>query len=380
MKIIERIQYVFKKILFKFVDFELFFYRAKEGAQKKLLIIRIDLIGDFIIFSPMLSYYRKLYSDHLIILLVNKINEELAERFDNVDKIIPFDRVKFTNNVFYYRNLLLKIKRENFNIAIYPTYSREPIGDYLIKISEAKQRIGFDGDLSNLSARQKEKNNKYYTKLTKINNNITSEIEKNRKFLEVLDIKVDDCVPSLIPFTDDEQKAIHVLLENNIDSEAKFAVICPGAGDIRRMWPLGKYYQLINWLKKEKKSEIVVCGSENERYLVEQIKENINFPVADIVGRTPLLTLAAILKRAYIYVGNDTGPAHLAASVGIPTVCIIGGGHPGRFFPWGDLSKNKIVYYQMACFGCDWICKYDIAKCVQNISVDQVINTINQII
>jgi len=380
-KIILKIKYFFKKILFSLIDLELFFHKGLEHTSRKLFLIRIDAIGDFILFSPMLKYYRKLYSSHLITLLVNKINQELAERFDNFDKIIFFDRKKFDHNIFYRRELLLKIKKANFDIAIYPAYSRESKGDYLIKISGAKQRIGLDGDLSSIAPKQKEKNNKYYTKLIKLPSNVISEIEKNKKIVELLGGLVNNnYVPFFRPSISDQERANQFLLKHNISKDDKFAIICPGAGDVRRIWPLNKFSRLINWLGREKKFKVIICGSPEEKNLADKIKQYTDLPIIDIVGQTDLLSLAAILEKAVLYVGNDNGVTHLAVAIGTPTVCLVGGGHPARFFPWGDLTKNKIVYYKMPCFGCDWHCKYDSAKCVQNISVKQVISKINKLI
>jgi ADP-heptose:LPS heptosyltransferase len=379
-KIVVKIKYIFRIILFKLIDFELFFYKAKKSGQKKLLIIRIDSIGDFVIFSPMLKYYKKLYFDYSITLLVNKVDKELAERFDDCEKIIYFDRKKFNDNIFYRRELLLAIKKQGWDIAIYPAYSREPMGDCLIKISGAKQRIGFDGDLSNISAGQKGKSEGHYTKLIKINSNIIPETEKNRKFTEALGVKVDNDIPLFIPSESDNREAERILLKNNIGDNVKFVVVHPGAGDVGRMWPLDKYCQLIEWLKGEKKLEIIICGSESERYLAERIRQKIDFPIVDIVGKTSLPVLASIFKKSYLFVGNDTGPTHLAVAVGASTVCLIGGGHPGRYFPLENSDRNKFVYHMMPCFGCKWFCKYDVAKCVQDITLLQVLEAVKQII
>lgn len=379
IKIFQKIKYLLNWLLFRLIDLELLFHRTQTSAEKKLLIIRIDAIGDFVIFSPMLKYYRELYLDHSITLLVNKVNQDLAQRFNHVDEVLTFERKKFISNVFYRRRLLLNIKKAVFNVTIYPVYSREPAGDCLVMASSAAERIGFDGDLTNISEKLKRRNDKYYTRLIKISADVVSELQKNKSFIELLGIKAADHVPSLEPSRDDETIAAEILIKAGIKADTRFAVVCLGAGSGQRIWPMENFAQVISWLRREKNVESVICGSPSEKYLVEKLKMIDEKPVCDIVGQTNLTTLAAILKKAAIYIGADTGPCHLAAAVGTSTACIVGGGHPNRFFPWGELTKNKIITYPLPCFGCLWICQYDHAKCVSAITAQQVIATIKEI-
>jgi len=366
----QKIKYALKKILFKLVELAIIFHKKPINIQKKLLLIRIDAIGDFIIFSPMLKYYKKLYPNYPITLLVNKVNKELAERYFT-DEIITFDRKKFNKNIIYRYKLLLNIRKENFDIAIYPTYSKEPWGDYLIKISDAKEKIGFDGEGKVVN----KNNNKYYTRLVKPIPNIITEPERNKEFMEALGAKVDDCIPSFTPSLKDKKKATEILLKHGL-IDSKFVVICLGARLESKVWALKKYSKIIDWLKKEKNIESVICGSENEKHLSEKIKVDFS----NIIGETTLPVLGAILEKSVLYIGGETGIVHLASAVGTPTVCIMGGGHFNRFFPYGNLNKNKVAYHKMPCFNCNWKCKYNSIKCIENITAKQVIDQINKII
>jgi len=52
----------------------------------------------------------------------------------------------------------------------------------------------------------------------------------------------------------------------------------------------------------------------------------------------------------------------------------MGGGHFGRFHPYGDLSRNRVVCKRMDCYGCNWRCRYPAARCMEEIEVDDVWN------
>ena len=77
---------------------------------------------------------------------------------------------------------------------------------------------------------------------------------------------------------------------------------------------------------------------------------------------------------------------HIAISLGIPTVTILGGGHFERFMPYGDYEKNEFVYKKMDCFKCNWKCIFNLnvndkPPCIKNIKLKQVVKVIkNQIL
>ena len=103
----------------------------------------------------------------------------------------------------------------------------------------------------------------------------------------------------------------------------------------------------------------------------------------DLVGRTTLGELAEVLRSASVVLTNETSAVHIAAAVGAPVVCILGGGHYGRFAPYelevtDDNQKLPIIVAEtMPCYGCDWKCKYprkngEAVKCIRDISVEKV--------
>ncbi len=85
-------------------------------------------------------------------------------------------------------------------------------------------------------------------------------------------------------------------------------------------------------------------------------------PTAYIAAYPP-----SLLRRARLYFGGETGPLQLALAVGTPVVCLLGGGRFGRLFPAGDPRRNRAVHLGMDCFGCNWRCRYDSIRCIQEI-------------
>ena len=88
--------------------------------------------------------------------------------------------------------------------------------------------------------------------------------------------------------------------------------------------------------------------------------------------------LAALSSLAKVYVGNDTGPMHIAAAVGIPVVGIFGGGTWPRFLPQASLAAS--VAGEMPCFGCGWSCLFADAPCLRLVGVDDVTEAVDSVL
>ena len=105
-------------------------------------------------------------------------------------------------------------------------------------------------------------------------------------------------------------------------------------------------------------------------------------PLLNWVGRTSLPGLAAVLAHAELLVGNETSAIHVAAAVGTPAVCILGGGHYGRFMPYLVEQRDGrplpvAAVHRMGCFGCDWRCVYHPPReapvpCIEQLTVEDV--------
>ena len=109
--------------------------------------------------------------------------------------------------------------------------------------------------------------------------------------------------------------------------------------------------------------------------------DKCNVPLQNFSGQTELSDLAGLLSQSQLNISNDSGGTHISAASGKPKVCILGGGHFGRFVPYlectGQTNKLEVVFHQMPCNGRNWECIYPLKKnepapCITNISVDAV--------
>ena len=344
--------------------------------SQTLLLIRTDEIGDFVLFTPMLKHLRAIYRDYKISLVVNEQFLNLAETCPYVDEVIPCKVKRYRWNFLYRLNFIRHLRARAFDAAIYPLYSREPLGDEILYCSGAAERIGFDGNFSSKARCSKTQNNRYYTRLIGSRHTMGTELERNQGFVEHLfggKISESDFAPELWLTQEDRSFVSGLLEEAGLDSSRDLIVILfPGASWSGKIWPPNNYARLADQLVERYGARMVICGGPRDIPVTSAVAAQMKGDPTVLAGRTTLRQLAALLEVCALYVGNDTGPLHVAVTIGIPTLCIMGGGQFGRFYPYGDLDKHRMVFKEMPCYHCDWHCMYETTRCIQEISLDAV--------
>ena len=145
-----------------------------------------------------------------------------------------------------------------------------------------------------------------------------------------------------------------------------YVVMVPGARWETKKWP-SEYFAKLARMFIDDGLYVVLAGSKDDVRQGEIIKELANFPkeIIDVIGKTSLRELAALIKESCFYVSGDTGPLHIATALKKPLVAIYGPTRPERTGPYGN--KDAIVLVAPAeCAGClkkqcsNWICMHKV--------------------
>jgi ADP-heptose:LPS heptosyltransferase len=108
----------------------------------------------------------------------------------------------------------------------------------------------------------------------------------------------------------------------------------PGANWPPKIWPDARFVELIARLR-DRFDGVALLGSTADRRRTAAIASGAALPCVDLAGATSLREAAAVLARAQVFVGNDSGLGHIAAAAGTPTLTLFGPGEPERYRPWG---------------------------------------------
>ena len=319
----------------------LFHFRFFPRQKNTLLILKLDAIGDYILFRNYLQSISQseLYKNHHIVLCGSEIYKDIAEHFDNefVDEFIWINhKVKF--NFWYCLRLYIRVQKMGFETVLNPVFSSDNWADLLVRITNAKVRIGFEGDLTNSNWKEKQKNRNCYTQLIANETEHLFEFYRNRQFFsKVLEV---ECKMPIRPEL--------IVSKGLVRQDA--IVICPGSGQPHKIWPAEKFTALILRLGQEFKPEkIFICGGNGDKatgaLIASQLKGNLPY-LTDLTGKTTLVELTERIATARLVICNDSSAFHIAVALNVPVVCISNGENYGRFSPYpAALSANSKVVY-----------------------------------
>lgn len=159
----------------------------------------------------------------------------------------------------------------------------------------------------------------------------------------------------------------------------EYAVIAPGAGAARRQWPAERFREIVRRLEEITDMRILIIGSRSELSIGEAIAQGFGTRARCIAGQLTLPQLVGLLSRARIFVGNDSGPGHIAGGLGVPTVSLnaypIDGpaGHhqsPARNRPPGP--RVEVLQPQKLLSPCQEECGASEVHCLGQIQVAEV--------
>jgi ADP-heptose:LPS heptosyltransferase len=136
-----------------------------------------------------------------------------------------------------------------------------------------------------------------------------------------------------------EQKAARSFWE----SQAKHIVVHVSAGDPLKAWPISAFAQVCDTLT-DHGYEVVLVGTQNETKRVQGVADLCIRPVRSMAGKTTLRELAALITYADLFIGNDSGPGHLAITQGIPAILLWSETNtPEEWGPWGKQGKTTVI-------------------------------------
>jgi ADP-heptose:LPS heptosyltransferase len=144
-------------------------------------------------------------------------------------------------------------------------------------------------------------------------------------------------------------------LARRLDKLAGGPLICvhPTAGNAMKQWPVEYFASVLDRLVEADGAQIILIGAPGEEPVAEELLGGVRHPeaVISLVGKLPLAELPALLARASLFLGNDSGPKHIAAGLGVPTVGIHSGTVDVR--EWGPIGPNAVaVAREMVCSPC----------------------------
>jgi len=330
----------------------------------KILIRGPNWVGDAVLAIPAIKAVREHFSTADITLLVRPWVAGLFTSAPFIDKVWSEDK---PSSLADWTRITRDIRLRHFDLAILLPNSFESA--LMIFLGGVRHRIGYATDarrwmLTNAVAPGEgpRHQTQYYLDLVKI-------------------FSAGIVAPSVeIQATSEERASARRLLsDEGVPREAKFLVLNPGAayGSAKR-WHVDRFAAVADSLAYELQLHVALIGSQHERPIAEQIRNRMTAPAAILTGRTSLETLIGVLAESCLMITNDSGPMHIAAALGVPTVAVFGSTDERVTGPCGP--RTRIVKNPVECSPCllrD--CPID-HRCMNGVTVDDVCNAARNLI
>lgn len=328
MKFLKRISIKFLKYL-QFIPYSIIdlfaINKQKESSAEDILIIKLDEIGDYILFRNLLPHIHKLKKqrDNKIVLCGNIVWKELSETIDIdfIDEFIWIEKGKFNFNLIYRYKILKKINSQHFSLVLNFSHSRKYfLDDNIVKASNSYHKYGTYSDLANMYSWQKKISDKFY-KIIIDTSSVRFEFLKNKIFVEnILNKEINLSRPFIAYKSNSFLKV-----------SQKYVIISLGARFKHKRWNEKKFASVAAYLSKN--YSIVLAGSKKDQNYLSSFKSVFdNF--INFVGKTSLLDLINLVANSELVISNDTGIVHIAGALDVKTVVIHNGTHYGRFLPY----------------------------------------------
>lgn len=329
---------------------------------KRILVIKMSALGDIIHALPSLYALRQLYPDAHISWLVEPQFADIlpGEPYIN-EKIIFYknDLKKKTlkQKLSYLRQLRKDLHKHKFDLVI--DLQGLMKSSLIALLSGCNNRIGYC-DMREGSF--------LFTKSIYGKNSSGHVVQRYLDVVRYLGANIDEVKFPLPDFSLEEEKMKHMLLDAGIIDN--FVIFFPGASWITKEWPLESYAELAKKII-ELGFSVVLSGSLADIEKGEKIQSMVNSSkLLNAIGKTTIMDIIGLAKMASMCIGADTGPLHIAAAIGTPTISLFGPSSSGRTSVYGEL--NKVVATTVLCSPCfKRKCPKEFI-CMNMISVDDV--------
>jgi len=334
----------------------------RDGQPNRILLIRSDRIGDQILFLPFLASLRSQMPATQIHLAVPEDVAPIYRLWGEVDRLHTFRRDEGHQSAGCRQKILQGLPAA-CDWVILPAFNGEKLSHKLASGIQAKRKVAFDGEFRGLKSRHRAKYRNIATEHVAVPDPDLHELEKYRLLLRHLGLQPEIEAP-VIP---------RPVSAGGSPRRGRALRLLVAMGTVNPIKEYPHWKAVVAELEEKIRPEWVLIGGGGDEGTPGPAPAFAAERTRDLRGKTSLEALAGEIVHADLFLGVDTGPAHLALALGVPTVVILGGGDYGRFFPYG---KAKVVLQRMDCFQCHWVCRYDRALCLHDITPAAVVREV----
>ncbi len=346
--------------------------------MKEVLIINLTRMGDLIQTTPTIISLKEQYPDVRITLLVNTAFKEICEYLPHVDRYFHIDKrvvlKMIENNGFIdayrmVRNVLNRVNDTVYDRVINFTHSRSSA--IVTSMIRAKDVRGISIDSKGFTMKR-------HPWIRYVFNVIPSRYVNPFHLCDMHFKSATRNIPSkkglhLIVKEEKRKWAEELLRKNGLREGQPLIAFQLGASAEDKRWPVESFARLADILHRKWGSLILLTGSRGEVGFGEEFCRKSNAKTINMMGKTDLTELAALLERADLLVSNDTGPLHVATAVGTKAIDIsLASVHFRETGPYGE--GHYVISADIPCYPCAFESNCEYLTCKKKITPEAVFN------
>jgi len=336
---------------------------------QRVLVVRLRSIGDVVLTTPTLFALRRFLPKAQIDILLEDRVAPVLDGFEHVDNVITMQRGSAVSRLSVARRL----RAERYDV-VYNLHGGTT-ATLLTRATGARHRVGFAH-----YQYQKLHNHLAPSPLLLWGKDKAHSVEQQLALIGWTGVPVTDRPPTHLAVTESAAAAVTAKLRaGGLDEAIPFALVHPTASYATKQWATDKFARVVEHLASRQLVSVAISAPA-EAPLVQGMKSSSSAPIVGVTDLS-LPEVSALAARARLFVGNDSGIAHIAAAVGAPSVVIFGSSNVNHWRPWSN-SPAEVVLEEMPCQPCHgYFCeKFPEPECILRVPVARVTAAVDRVL
>ncbi|MCA1633551.1 MAG: glycosyltransferase family 9 protein [Acidobacteria bacterium] len=336
---------------------------------RSVLVVRLRSIGDTVLATPSLRALRRFLPEARLDILLEDWVAPLLEGSRDVDRIIRVARGSAAARLRVARELRAARYDVAFNLHGGSTAA------LLARASGARRRVGYRSyAYASLHNHAAPPSSELWGRAE------THSAEQQLALLGWTGVPVSDRPATHLPQAPEAASSVARRLDAaGLDDGQAFALVHPAAAFESKTWAASNFARVVEHLSSRGLRAVVIAGP-GEEGVVGAVRAETAAPLVTFTDLS-LPEVTALSARARLFVGNDSGLAHIAAAVSTPQVVVFGSSNVAHWQPWTE-SPAEVVREEMPCAPCPgYTCaEFDAPECIRRVPVERVTDAIERVI
>lgn len=336
---------------------------------RRVLVVRLRSLGDTVLATPALDALRRFLPEARIDVLLEDWVAPVLAGFDAVDNVITVARHSTSARALVARTL----RAHRYDVAY--NLHGGTTATLLLRASGARQRVGYAYyQYSRFYNHRAPRASELWQRQQ------THSVEQQLALLGWTGVPVTDRPPTRLVVTPTADARIRTRLRAlNVTGAQPYALVHPAAAFDSKQWAAENFARITEDLAARGLVSIAIAAPQ-EVETIEKLRAASSVPVAAFTDLS-LPEVTALAARARLFVGNDSGIAHMAAAVNTPAVVIFGSSNVAHWRPW-TRGPARVVREEMSCAPCPgYACsEFALAQCIRRVPVERVVASIGEVL